>query len=110
MPNIPRVSFKEIMRLYKWEPITGCPGRFILKGSLSKLLPEDIVCHPIKSLEYRVTGARDTVIVTRFDDGGLISYKRENSTYVHTLNTPEGLERKLYSLGILPVSDDSTGT
>jgi hypothetical protein len=51
-------------------------------------------------VEHRVPGARDPVIVARFEDGGLISYLRADGTYVHTLNTCEGLERKLAQLGI----------
>jgi hypothetical protein len=51
-------------------------------------------------VEHRAAGTRDTVLVARFADGGLISYLRADGTYVHTLNTCEGLERKLAQLGI----------
>jgi hypothetical protein len=47
-----------------------------------------------------VAGSRDPVLVARFADGGLISYRRADGTYVHTLNTREGLERKLAQLGL----------
>jgi hypothetical protein len=50
--------------------------------------------------EHRVAGARDPVLVARFAEGGLISYRRADGTYVHTLNTRDGLERKLAQLGI----------
>ena len=43
---------------------------------------------------------QDPVIVTPFDDGGLISYRKADGTFLHTLNTREGLERKLRQLGI----------
>jgi hypothetical protein len=49
---------------------------------------------------HRVCKARDAVLVARFPDGGLISYVREDGTLTHTLNTPEGLSRKLRQLGI----------
>jgi len=39
-------------------------------------------------------------VVSDLGKGGLISYKRADGTYLHTLNTAEGLERKLASLGI----------
>ena len=45
-------------------------------------------------------GARDAVIVGRFEGGGIISCRKEDNTYLHTLNTEEGLERKLAQLGI----------
>jgi hypothetical protein len=43
---------------------------------------------------------RDAVLVAKFPDGGLISYMREDDTVMHTLNTPDGLARKLRQLGI----------
>ncbi len=45
-------------------------------------------------------GARDAVIVGQFEGGGIISCRKEDNTYLHTLNTEEGLERKLAQLGI----------
>jgi hypothetical protein len=50
--------------------------------------------------EFRVARARDIVLVARLTDGGLISYKRADGTYLHTLNTVSGFERKLMQLGI----------
>jgi hypothetical protein len=58
------------------------------------------VAPDVSIVEHRVAGARDPVFVARFADGGLISYRRADGTYVHTLNTREGLERKLAQLGI----------
>lgn len=40
------------------------------------------------------SAARDFVIVTVLEDGGLISFKRSDGTYLHTLNTPDGFARK----------------
>ena len=78
----------------------NCPGRYILAGEPSTLQPHDLV--PDADLhEYRVQSAPDPVLVARFDGGGLISYKRPDGHYLHTLNTDEGLERKLQQLGIL---------
>jgi hypothetical protein len=48
-----------------------------------------------------VPTARDPVVVGRLDQGGLISYQRRDGTYVHTLNTQAGFERKLRQLGIM---------
>ena len=52
------------------------------------------------SAEYECVAAKDLVIVTPFDDGGLISYRKAQGMFLHTLNTREGLERKLLQLGI----------
>jgi len=49
---------------------------------------------------YRVRTARDPVLVVEFQDGGLISYLREDGTLMHTLNTSEGFHRKLRQLGV----------
>ena len=50
--------------------------------------------------EHVCDTAKDPVIVTPFEDGGLISYRRTNGMFLHTLNTREGFERKLRQLGI----------
>lgn len=77
----------------------NCPGRYIL-GAPSALQPHDLV--PGAAIrEYEVPSAHDTVVVARFDGGGIISYKKPGGYYLHTLNTDEGLERKLQQLGIL---------
>ena len=90
----------ELLRAaWDWRPIPNCPGRFVLSAPLN-LLPRDLVGPDVSLGEFTVRAARDVVVVGRFDDGGLISYKRANGTYVHTLNTVEGFERKLTQLGI----------
>ena len=50
--------------------------------------------------EHVCVAARDPVIVTPLDDGGLISYRKADGLFLHTLNTREGFERKLRQLGI----------
>ena len=50
--------------------------------------------------EHIVVTAEDPVVVAVFEDGGLISYRKPNGTYVHTLNSRDGFERKLQQLGI----------
>lgn len=51
--------------------------------------------------EFRSAKARDRVLVVPLEDGGVISYAREDGSLVHTLNTPEGFARKLADLGII---------
>ena len=77
----------------------NCPGRYILAGAPSTLKPYDILPGAVIR-EYTVQSAPDTVLVARFDGGGIISYKKPGGLYLHTLNTSEGLERKLRQLGI----------
>ena len=62
--------------------------------------PEEIVPGAIRGSEHVCVAARDPVIVTPCEDGGLISYRKANGMFLHTLNTREGFERKLGQLGI----------
>ena len=62
--------------------------------------PQDIVPGTNECSEHLSVGAMDPVIVTAFDDGGLISYRKAEGMFLHTLNTREGFERKLRQLGI----------
>lgn len=62
--------------------------------------PADLVAGHARVTEHVVETAKDPVVVARFADGGLISYRKHDGTYLHTLNSREGLERKLQQLGI----------
>ena len=94
------MSFDELKSKWKWKPIHACPGRYILLGVDDALSPEDLLDHKVEISEFHVDKAKDIVIVAKFKDGGLISYKKSDGTYLHTLNTAEGFERKLSQLNI----------
>ncbi len=44
----------------------------------------------------------DPVVIVQLPDGGLISYRKPDGRYLHTLATPEAFERKVRQLGIVP--------
>ena len=95
------MTFDELMIKWNWKPIRNCPGRFLLMGVRADLPPEAVVGREIELLEFQVETARDKVVVARLDKGGLISYKRADGTYLHTLNSGEGFSRKIAQLGIV---------
>jgi hypothetical protein len=97
---MPGTTFDFLNTRWHGKPIANCPGRFVLSASASQLTPEDLLGPGVAVREFHVDAARDTVIVGALADGGLISYRRANGSYVHTLNTPEGFARKLRALGI----------
>ena len=86
----------------KWElsPIRNCPGRFIIRAHAADLSPQELLGPGVEIYTFNVAAANDTVLVARFDGGGLISYRRADGTHLHTLNTAEGFKRKLLDLGI----------
>lgn len=94
------MDFQTLFAARTWTPIRNCPGRFGLAegpvaDSPTSLAPSG------DAKEFRVSQAKDPVIVVAFAaGGGLISYRRSDNTYVHTLNTPDGFVRKLAQLGI----------
>jgi hypothetical protein len=102
IPTCPMPKVEELMQEWDWAPIANCPGRYIMRGSPVLLTPQDLAGGRIEVGSFDVPEATDTVTVVVLDDGGLISYKRSDGSYVHTLNTREGFERKLASLGIRP--------
>jgi hypothetical protein len=109
------MTFDELLIERNWKPIRNCPGRFLLVGVRPDLTPEAVVGPAEELLEFHVEAARDRVVVARLDEGGLISYKRADGTYLHTLNSAEGFSRKILQLGILlvgsqtSVEDERTG-
>ena len=93
------MTFDEIMSRWPWRPIPNCPGRFVLDRSARA--PSEIVSASTGGMtEHVIPAAPDPVIVTEFGDGGVISYRKPDGSFIHTLNTVEGLDRKLRQLGI----------
>ena len=103
------MTFDELVIQRNWKPIRNCPGRFLLVGVPPDLLPEAVVGPAAELLEFHVEAARDTVVVARLDEGGLISYKRADGTYLHTLNSVEGFSRKILQLGIVLKNSQKIG-
>jgi hypothetical protein len=94
------MTFEQLMRDRQWKPLRNCPGRYVLDGAHKNLRPQDLLGDELEIREYLPEAARDAVLVFALDDGGLISYKRDDGSFLHTLNTPEGFQRKLSQLGI----------
>ena len=98
--SLERVTLAALFVRFAWRPIPNCPGRFVLAAGPVAAPPGEIVPDASGVSEHVIAAARDPVIVTRFDDGGLISYRKAGDMFLHTLNTIDGLERKLDQLGI----------
>jgi hypothetical protein len=95
------MTYAELYERFAWRPIPHCPGRYVLpQPSARELRLEDLTGGACERGVYEVSAARDAVVVTALDEGGLISYQRADGTLLHTLNTPEGFQRKLSQLGI----------
>jgi hypothetical protein len=93
-------SFRDIFGKYQWREIRNCPGRYCAKDippncTVSKLLEE-----PVTEQLQSSPRAKDFVIITPMEHGGIISFKRRDGSYLHTLNTPEGFARKRADLGL----------
>ncbi|MGA9750579.1 MAG: hypothetical protein WBS54_02200 [Acidobacteriota bacterium] len=96
----PGRSVRELMASWPWRPIRHCPGRFVLAGGPRRLTVEELAGEGVGVLRITVLGLRDGVAVAFLEGGGLIAYERADGTVVHTLNTAEGMARKLDALGI----------
>jgi hypothetical protein len=94
------MTFAAIMSQWSWRPIPHCPGRFVLSSGRSALAPSAIVSAVDGLTEHVIPSTPDPVIVAELEDGGLISYRKPDGTFIHTLNTVEGFDRKLRQLGI----------
>jgi len=74
----------------------------VLSGQAASLSVDDLLggdAPPPR--RFRSPAAPDEVWVVELADGGLISYRRADGTFVHTLGTREGFARKLAQLGIV---------
>ena len=97
-------NFDELMHERAWRPIRNCPGRYTLVdtgiGEPGSLSVDELVGADARTQEFRSDRARDLVLVARIAGGGIIAYRRPDGSCLLTLNTEEGLRRKLEQLGI----------
>ena len=93
------MTFSALYDRWAWRPIPNCPGRYVLAAGPVATPPPNLVPGATSS-EHACEAAKDPVIVIALQDGGLISYRKADGTFLHTLNTREGFERKLRQLGI----------
>lgn len=93
-------TFSALFNRLAWRPIPNCPGRYVLAAGPVATPPADIVPGANDGSEQVSAAAKDPVLVTPFEDGGLISYRKADGMFLHTLNTREGFDRKLRQLAI----------
>ena len=93
-------KFNEIFNKWDWKPIPNCPGRYVLKSGPQKLSVHDILGQKVDVLEFETPMARDNVVVFELPEGGIISYKKKDGSYFHTLCDKEGFKIKLEQLEI----------
>ena len=95
--------FQKIFEKWDWKPIRNCPGRYMLAGGVSDLTVSEIAGNDSPVFEYRSDVVPDSFLVMKFDDGGgIISYRKGESSFLHTLNDEDGLTRKLDQLLAAP--------
>jgi len=78
------------------------PGRYVCKDHIDQLTPVEVLGpeFEVRVLSFEETSTKDPVLVVVFPDkGGLLTYRKLNG-FVHTLNTPSGLLRKLKAIGV----------
>jgi hypothetical protein len=100
-------SFADLWSAWQWRPIRNCPGRFSLAID-DRRLPMSELVGERDIQQHRVSAARDPVLIAQLSDGGVISYARPDGTYMHTLNTRAGFERKLCQLGIPSLAESAS--
>ncbi len=93
------MNFQEIFEKYQWKAIKNCPGRYTLVGGTVSASPTEFLHAEVKVRKLEQSKASDEVLVVHFDDGcGLLSYRKDDGTYLHTLNSESGLKRKIADL------------
>ncbi len=94
-----RTTFEDLRGRFPWRPLRGCPGRYVLAGGASASSPAELF-GALAFHETRSAHAPDRVIVAPVEGGGLISYAKQDGTFIHTLSDAAGFRRKLAVLGL----------
>jgi hypothetical protein len=94
-----QVTFEELLARFPWRPMRGCPGRYLLAGGPTASPPGDLF-GDLGFREARSAQVPDRVLLATVCGGGIISYAKENGTFIHTLGDSAGFLRKLHTLGL----------
>ena len=94
------MTVQELLAAHKWKPIPNCPGRYVLVKPEPMTSPESLAEANSAPVEFNVKAANDAVLVLVLEGGGLITYRRPDGSYFHTINDEAGFKRKLEQLGI----------
>jgi len=98
-PEEETLTVDEILRRGYCKPIRGCPGRWILSED-ERLDPGTLAGRTGGSRRFRRDFVPDEIWVCALRDGGLISYRKPDGRFVHTVCDSEGFLRKLSKLDI----------
>lgn len=91
--------WQELILRWQGNAIRNCPGRYILKAVPTTMTPAELLGDQFKIISRRSVHARDEILIVKFaDGGGLITYRRDEQSYLHTINDPSGFARKLAQL------------
>ncbi len=92
-------TFDQLLEAFAWKEIRGCPGRFVLVEAQPWTTPPTIAGAESVVIDMTSRRCRDPIeLVVLAGGGALLSYRRPDGTYRHTLNTAAGLARKLAQL------------
>jgi hypothetical protein len=91
-------TFDTVRAKWNWKAIPDCPGRYVLRGAAENLSIEHVAGEALTVREFNSPTTKDTVLVAVFEGGGLLSFRKPDGRIIHTLNTPEGLARRLARL------------
>jgi hypothetical protein len=95
------ISVATLLNDLAWDEIPNCPGRYRLSRGRASSHPLDLAGADAEAIPGESDRCRDPFLIVPFPDGGgLLSYVAADGSYIHTLNTAAGLNRKLRDLGL----------
>lgn len=94
------MSVVELMGRWAWREMERSPGRFTLAEPRPDVTAAELLGSEVETEEVPSISGGDVLVVARLEGGGLISYRRADGTWLHTLNTAGPFRRKLWELGI----------
>lgn len=102
------MKIEDLLERYQWIQIPNSTGRFTLSPDEAPLSIQQLIdSEEMEIKQYPSANPDEMLHVVTLEDGGLISYERQNATFLHTLNSENMFKRKQWELGIISYSPRS---
>jgi len=100
----PEIRCAEVIAKGSWERMDGDELRWVWQGERT-IDPQTLLGDTADVQLFPSVTGNGSIAICVLEDGGLVSYQRENQEWLHTLNGVSAFRYKVYELNVVPIEE-----